>query len=457
MSQPNGQEVLCIGFGALGVMYSWILEKSGLKVTAITRPHMLDTMQSQGITIESEKFGTIKNWKPHRLVGDAAHANDRSYAYIVCSFKALPDLVPTASLVAPFIEGEHAQGKPPTIVLLQNGIGIEHPLQLTYPHVPIISVVAWIGANLLRERDAIRITHGKLERLVIGLYTGEGRSTTRGVAEDDFADPAGYIDDPDRKRAGLTSTDQFANALRAGGGTVEVAAEIQAARWLKALWNSALSSLCTLSRSTVSALLAPEVLPFTLPVTRRTMLEVLYVARAWGYSEEAVPMKAIDDTLRMTIQLYAPQPTKNLGTAPTSDVVNEKADSSRRATQNFKPSMLLDIEYGRPCELEPIIGSILDRARARGVATPRLDLVYATLKVQQDSALKSSSQRQENQEHINRWTHRKPPIAGAVDTHAWDRPAPKLGRFNSMDAGGDILSARPDKKLRGKPVDLDLA
>lgn len=46
-----------------------------------------------------------------------------------------------------------------------------------------------------------------------------------------------------------------------------------------------------MSRSTVSAVVAPEVLPFTLPVVRRTMCEVLYVARAWGYTEDVLPMK----------------------------------------------------------------------------------------------------------------------------------------------------------------------
>jgi 2-dehydropantoate 2-reductase len=52
--------------------------------------------------------------------------------------------------------------------------------------------------------------------------------------------------------------------------------------------------------------------------------------------------------------------------------------SSFQSPDDFKPSMLLDVEAGRPSELEPIIGSVLDRARAKGVATPRLDLVYAS-------------------------------------------------------------------------------
>lgn len=45
------------------------------------------------------------------------------------------------------------------------GIGIEHPLATAYPQVPIISVVAWIGANL---KSGGRVTHGSLEKLVMG-------------------------------------------------------------------------------------------------------------------------------------------------------------------------------------------------------------------------------------------------------------------------------------------------
>lgn len=38
--------------------------------------------------------------------------------------------------------------------------------------------------------------------------------------------------------------------------------------------DAAWSSLCTMSRCTVSEAVAPSVLPYTLPVIRRTMLEV---------------------------------------------------------------------------------------------------------------------------------------------------------------------------------------
>lgn len=89
-------------------------------MTAVARS-AYPIMSEKGIDIHSEKFGEIKGWRPTRLVKDADEANDRVYDYIICTFKALPDLLPTSSVVAPFLDGPF-KGTPersPTIVLIQ--------------------------------------------------------------------------------------------------------------------------------------------------------------------------------------------------------------------------------------------------------------------------------------------------------------------------------------------------
>lgn len=195
-------------------------------MTAIARSNY-QRFNETGITIESEKFGTHAGWKPFRIVGDAESANDRNYDYVIATFKCLPDLLPTASILSPFLERNWDDK--PTVVLIQNGIGIEHPVQQAYPDVPIISAVAWIGANL--KPDA-RVTHGMLEKLVIGLYQGEGVGSElnpiSGETADMFADPAGY-ERPGgelRRQHGLDRTRAFADLLRSGGGEVEVAKDM---------------------------------------------------------------------------------------------------------------------------------------------------------------------------------------------------------------------------------------
>lgn len=93
------------------------------------------------------------------------------------------------------------------------------------------------------------------------------------------------------------------------------------------------------------------------------------------------------------------------------------------STVTFKPSMLLDVEAGRPCELEVIIGALLDRARARGVATPRLDLVYASLKIHQDAAVSKYAESETHKQHIADWLKRRPAVAGAglEGRKAWEK------------------------------------
>ncbi|GAA5896582.1 hypothetical protein JCM5296_004182 [Sporobolomyces johnsonii] len=469
MSDPI--DVLIIGFGAVGTIYGYILSQNEhVRVTAIARSSYAD-MNQNGIRIESEKFGLIDNWRPFRLVQDAAEANDRAYKYIIVSTKCLPDLLPTASILAPFLEADQNQSidleDGPTVVLIQNGIGIEHGLQSAYPQVPIISVVAWIGANL---KPGPRVTHGMLEKLIMGLYLGEGGDSPYGldIVEDDYADPAGYRGPggEERRKEGVRRTNAFAELLKNGGGCAEVVEDIQPKRYEKTVWNAAWSSMCTLSRATVSSCVEPSVLPYTLPVVRRTMLEVLYVARAWGYHEDVLPLKCVDDAIKITIKNYqrtsggVPETPGTPGTRPDAfgslgygfPAESDDIDDSPESKTQFKPSMLLDVEAGRPCELEPIIGSLLDRARAKGVATPRLDMAYSALKVHQEMAVQKYAQSETYQTHIQNWITRVPNVAGlgAAGRQAWEK-AVRRAQLAGHQAASVGMAGGKDK-IPGKPI-----
>lgn len=47
------------------------------------------------------------------------------------------------------------------------------------------------------------------------------------------------------------------------------------------------------------------------------------------------------------------------------------ADGTQAPRSDFKPSMLIDLEAGRPIEVEAIVGSIVRTSRALGLLTPR--------------------------------------------------------------------------------------
>jgi 2-dehydropantoate 2-reductase len=54
-----------------------------------------------------------------------------------------------------------------------------------------------------------------------------------------------------------------------------------------------------------------------------------------------------------------------------------------------KPSMLQDVEQGRPMEVEAIVGAVVELARRENIATPTIDAVYALL-AGRDAALRGS-------------------------------------------------------------------
>ncbi|SJX60321.1 uncharacterized protein SRS1_11635 [Sporisorium reilianum f. sp. reilianum] len=353
--------ILCIGFGALGTIYSYILSQGGAAITAVARSNY-DTLTTTGIDIESVKYGSIKGWKPHRCVRESApqDARDRRYDYVVCTFKNVPDHKSASEIIRPFLQTAQEGEKLPTIVLLQNGVGIEEEVSRTLVEqdkmaIGVISAVAWIGANLVDGGK--KVMHSGLERLEMGVYPASGDVATA---------------------AEQHALDRFVDIYTAGGGGGRAVADIEAIRWQKVLWNASWGGLSTLARQPVSALLTEDTLHYSVGVVRRIMLEIVYVARACGLTEARYPMSSVDQALNITLS--------------TSSVpaVHDAARGGNLAA-DFKPSILLDLENGRPMELEPIIGNVVRKARLHGVDTPRLDLILAALKPNQVQAVRRAN------------------------------------------------------------------
>ena len=78
--------------------------------------------------------------------------------------------------------------------------------------------------------------------------------------------------------------------------------------------------------------------------------------------------------------------------AAVADAVGAKAepDHEKRIAHgrslDHKPSILQDLELGRPMEIDGIFDAPLELARMVGVATPTLDLVVAMAKVRARAA-----------------------------------------------------------------------
>lgn len=257
---------------------------------------------------------------------------DDAYDFLVVAVKALPSLMRSLTKdISPLITPRKT-----AILLLQNGLGIEAPLAEQFPSNPILSGVSMIGSRFTSART---VYHEDPDELKIGAYFHHESSLPR---EEQVNAARCFVE---AYSAGL------ADATAKGTGAYCILVDdIVAARWRKLLWNGTFNTLCTLLRISVGELILS---PGRDTLLEPAMLEMAAIAKAAGYGhvvDEAVVKQTLEGT---------------------------------PGTSAFRPSMLVDLENGRPIELEVILGAPLSVGRKLGVSTPVLDQVYALLCVVQ--------------------------------------------------------------------------
>ncbi len=141
--------------------------------------------------------------------------------------------------------------------------------------------------------------------------------------------------------------DDLASLFKASAIPCRVTPDIVTARWQKALWNAAFNPISIMGGvlDTSAILRTAESQAFI----RETMREIASIARAAGHS---IPDALIDKLIEATL-----------------------------AMPPYKTSMALDFEQGRAMEIEAILGNVVRTARRLGVATPRLETIYAVAKM----------------------------------------------------------------------------
>ena len=81
------------------------------------------------------------------------------------------------------------------------------------------------------------------------------------------------------------------------------------------------------------------------PILKSVMLELEAVGRAMGFDEHDLPPSAMD-TLERTRKLH------------------------QNPEETFRPSILIDVENGRPMELEVVLGHVVKAAKEHHVNIP---------------------------------------------------------------------------------------
>lgn len=316
-------EILVIGLGGIGSIYSLLLRlgrPDKLRLTFIARSNF-DAIRS-GIKITSAKYGA------HTLIPDAtfrttaeAAATGVKYDYVFCTTKALPSS-PSVPLLMPVVS------KDTTIVLIQNGLGIEDPIHAAFPENTLISCIAYIG---VWQASPGNVTHSKLEKLVLAVFPDQ-----------DSSNPSSERLDKDTR-----AVKEIESIMRAGGGDASVVPSAPAARWEKLVWNASFNTVCTITGMDTNAVTA---CPPARELVLAAMNEIVTAANAAGYG------------------------------LPRS-LVQENWDRTSQMAVAYKPSMLLDYEAGREMEVDVILDAPVQEAGRVGVEVPTLKVIKTTLDI----------------------------------------------------------------------------
>ncbi|KAL2260059.1 hypothetical protein VTK26DRAFT_6044 [Humicola hyalothermophila] len=397
--------IVFVGAGAVGCFYASRLHHPthNIHVSLIARSNYRALLTS-GVHLETHSFGTY-TFRPAAVFPDIASAalpppvggtittttntntNNaaarRAWDYVIVTTKALPDRnhgdEDDAALIAPLVSADHGT----TIVLIQNGVGVEHPYRARFPRSPIVSAVTVVSAEQVRMGV---VRQNRWTRVSMGAYGdsaafddgGSGSSNSRKGERG-----AGGEADRDRVRGrahGGSSSSSSSSTMvdmaalvdagthrarlladwwgRLGGiRDAEVLSEmaLQRVRWHKLCINAAFNPSAVLAggRGNADMVLDPELREHL----RGVMEEI------WAAAPRILGGKGFE----------ADGDWKEMARP-------ERILKSSERNKGAKPSMLVDWESGRPMELEVILGNPIRIARAKGVELPRVQTLYALLR-----------------------------------------------------------------------------
>lgn len=301
--------ILIVGAGAIGAFYGSALARQGASVSVVCRSDY-DQVQRHGYAIRSPLLGDHV-FRPHAVLRNVAQCATPP-DYLILTVKVLPE-VDRAALIRP------AVGPGTAIVLIENGIDIEDELAASFPHNELLSVLAFVQVSRTSQGD---IVHQALGSLAMGRY------------------PSGVT----------LAAERLAALFAQGGIDCRLTDNVVAARWQKAVWNTAFNPVSILGGvfDTEMMLRTPDNQEFI----RRAMNEVCAAAAAAGH--------------------------------PMHPKLVDRMIADTRALPGYKTSMAQDYENGRPMEIEAILGNVVRSGRKNAVAMPVLETVYALAQMVQN-------------------------------------------------------------------------
>ncbi len=315
---------ICIfGAGSVGGYLAGYLAKGGADVSVVARGAHLAAIRANGLTVETP--GTSINVK---LPASDNPADLGPQDAVIVTVKA-PALPTVAATIGPLLTTATSVAFP------MNGI----PWWYFHAHGGPFD-----DRRLphLDPNDALRNAIGAHRAIggifwpacsvpapgVVRLLTGAGSGTV-------FGEPDGTT---------TPRIEALANAFRAAELPVTIAPNIRELIWQKLTFNLSAGPMCVLTQSPVRATHEEQAL---IECSRRMVAEAQAIALAMGYRLDIDIERVVETNTKLA----------------------------------HRPSILQDLEAGRPMEIDALYTVPLEMARLMNVPTPTLDLLVAMIKM----------------------------------------------------------------------------
>lgn len=273
---------------AVGAVLGWRLAQNPrVRVSVVCRSNY-EAVRSNGISLRTAKWGA-GHFHPARVCRSPLDLRHIPFDYVVCANKA------TNSGVYSSLSGLVRDKT--VLVSAQNGVGVEAPLQRSFPENTVLSGIVYIACTQPSPGLFAQNTCINAHSLALGLY-GRSKSASH-----------------DKQRE--FSLRDFTSLESSFGVSPDVVKE----KWIKQIWNGAFNTMAALSGMDTHEIISS---PRLLQLVRRIMTETYQVAVASG---AVLDESIVEQMLVMT-----------------------------KRSPPVVPSMLQDARAGKPMEVDSLCG-----------------------------------------------------------------------------------------------------
>lgn len=326
--------IAILGAGAMGCLIGGLMQRAGYRVTFLARGRQLADLQQHGLTLETEG----DHWHAAvRATGDAAEAGAHDLVITCTKAHQLPAAIPAlkALMHADTAVLPAVNGLPWWYFQQQGGEFAGRTLEGLDPEsklaqaIPSTHLIGCVNylAGHVRAPGTIHYVPELKRRIVIGELTN---TIT-----------------PRLEAIGKIFTDAGLEAV--------LTEDIRQSVWHKLWGNIAFNPIGALTHGTIDQL-------------------------AEGYHDIDLISAVMNETRFIA---------DKLGIAMNQTIKSRVAAAARM--RGHKTSMQLDMEAGRPTEIEAIVGAVRDIAKWMEVDTPHLNVIYSLVKLKEQFYMESGA------------------------------------------------------------------